>query len=309
MIPRALKTGLCTLITEAMAERIDSDDRGNVIGVSYFAGENRASARCKAVVVACGAIESARLLLNSNSPHHPRGLGNESDQVGRHLQGHYYTGALGFFDQITHDNNGPGVSIATCQFNHGNAGIVGGAMLANEFIKLPIQFWQSCFPPGVARWGLSAKNFMRENFRRLIHVQGPVQEIPHPDSRITIDPKVRDKFGIPVARLSGTTHPQTLRTAMFMREKAEQWLRAAGAETVFSWPIDLHLSAGQHQAGTCRMGNDPKTSVTDAWGRVYGHENLFVMDGSLHVTNGGFNPALTIMALAFRCGERLAAMI
>jgi choline dehydrogenase-like flavoprotein len=306
MIPRALKTGLCTLIAQTMAERIETDDRGNVIGVSYFADEKRVSARCKAVVVSCGAIESARLLLNSVSTHHPRGLGNAFDQVGRHLQGHYYTGALGFFDEITHDGNGPGVSIATCQFNHGNAGIVGGAMLANEFIKLPIKFWQSCFPPGVARWGLAAKKFMRENFRRLIHVQGPVQEIPNPDSRVTIDPKIRDKLGIPVARLSGTTHAETVRTAIFMREKAEQWLREAGAENVFSWPIDLHLSAGQHQAGTCRMGSDPKTSVTDAWGRVHGHDNLFVMDGSLHVTNGGFNPALTIMALAFRCSERLA---
>ncbi|HMB96222.1 MAG TPA: GMC oxidoreductase, partial [Tepidisphaeraceae bacterium] len=252
-----------------------------------------------------GAIESARLLLNSTSHHHPRGLGNEFDQVGRHLQGHYYTGALGYFREITHDNNGPGVSIATTQFNHGNAGIVGGAMLANEFIKLPIQFWQSCFPPGMSRWGLDAKKFMRNNFSRLIHVQGPVQEIPNPDSRVTIDVNVRDKFGVAVARLSGTTHPETVRTAEFIRDQAERWLRAAGAENVFSWPIDLHLSAGQHQAGTCRMGNDPQTSVTDSWGRVHEHENLFVMDGSLHVTNGGFNPALTIMALAFRCSEHL----
>jgi choline dehydrogenase-like flavoprotein len=273
--------------------------------VTYFAGETRISARCKAVVVCGGAIESARLLLNSTSHHHPRGLGNEFDQVGRHLQGHYYTGALGFFREITHDNNGPGVSIATCQFNHGNAGIIGGAMLANEFIKLPIQFWQSCFPPGMSRWGLDAKKFMRNNFSRLIHVQGPVQEIPNPDSRVTIDANVRDKFGVAVARLSGTTHPETVRTTEFIRDQAERWLRAAGAETVFSWPIDLHLSAGQHQAGTCRMGNDPQTSVTDSWGRVHEHENLFVMDGSLHVTNGGFNPALTIMALAFRCSEHL----
>jgi choline dehydrogenase-like flavoprotein len=310
MVPRALATGRCTLVTDAMAERIETDDGGRVIGVTFFVAEDgqpkRKSARARAIVVSCGAIESARLLLNSASPNHPRGLGNEFDQVGRHLQGHYYPGALGFFEQETYDGNGPGVSIATWQFNHGNTGIIGGAMLANEFIKTPIQFWHRAWPPGMPRWGLVAKRFMRDNYRRLVHVQGPVQEIPSPDARVTLDPRVRDKFGIPVARLSGTTHPETVRTSLFMRGKAEQWLRAAGAKTIYSGAIGLRLSAGQHQAGTCRMGSDPNKSVTDSWGCVHGHDNLLVMDGSLHVTNGGFNPALTIMALAFRCAERLA---
>ena len=311
MIPRALASGNCRLVTEAIAERVEVDERGVVCGVAFFMLENgetkRISARARAVIVAGGAIESARLLLNSASDRHPRGLGNESDQVGRHLQGHYYPGAMGIFDREVCDGNGPGVSIATCQFNHGNYGIVGGGMLANEFTKTPVQFWHGAWPAGVRRWGTAAKRFMRENFRRLVHVQGPVQEIPSAESRVTIDPRVRDRFGIPVARLSGTTHPETVRTAMFMRGKAEEWLRAAGAKTVFSRGVSLGLSAGQHQAGTCRMGNDPKFSVTDSWGRVHGHENLFVMDGALHVTNGGFNPVLTIMALGFRCARKLAA--
>src|SRR4029450_9173455 len=65
-------------------------------------------------------------------------------------------------------------------------------------------------------------------------------------------------------------------------------------------------SGGQHQAGTCRMGTNPATSVTDKWGRVWGHDNLVVVDGSLHVTNGGVNPVLTIMALAYRVSRRVA---
>jgi choline dehydrogenase-like flavoprotein len=144
---------------------------------------------------------------------------------------------------------------------------------------------------------------MREFFRRGVHVQGPVQEIPNADSRVQLDPSVRDRFGLPVARLSGTAHPATLATTEFMRGKAEEWLRAAGAETVWSFRRTLELSAGQHQAGTCRMGADPAASVTDPHGRVHGHDNLFVADGSLHVTNGGYNPALTILALAFRTAE------
>jgi choline dehydrogenase-like flavoprotein len=74
-------------------------------------------------------------------------------------------------------------------------------------------------------------------------------------------------------------------------------------------PQEPWLSGGQHQAGTCRMSEDPRGDVTDAWRRVHGHENLFASDGSLHVTNSGFNPALTIMALAFRCAAHLARLL
>jgi choline dehydrogenase-like flavoprotein len=77
---------------------------------------------------------------------------------------------------------------------------------------------------------------------------------------------------------------------------------------VWSAPPTLGMSGGQHQAGTCRMGDDPRSSVTDKWARVHGHDNLYVIDASLHVTNGGFNPVLTIMANAFRCSERLSKL-
>lgn len=262
--------------------------------------------RAKVVVSSAGAIESARLLLNSKSSSHPAGLGNRFDQVGRHLQGHTYTGAFGLFQEEVEDNNGPGVSISTCEFNHGNAGIIGGSMIANEFIKLPIVFWRTSLAPDVPRWGLANKAQMRAAFKRTLQVQGPVQEIPNPEARVQVDPQVVDGFGIPVARLSGSKHPESLRTAEFIRGKAEEWLQASGAVKIWSSPAGSGLSGGQHQAGTCRMGDDPATSVTDQWGRVHNHDNLYVIDGSLHVTNGGFNPVLTIMALAYRCAQKLA---
>lgn len=82
-------------------------------------------------------------------------------------------------------------------------------------------------------------------------------------------------------------------------------MQKCGAFQTWQTLPGLGVSGGQHQAGTCRMGNDPQTSVTNAYGRVHDIENLFIADGSLHVTNGGFNPALTIMALAFRVGEHI----
>jgi len=140
----------------------------------------------------------------------------------------------------------------------------------------------------------------------VVRVTSPVQEISSPEARVTLDPAVRDRWGRPVARLSGTTHPETVRTAAFMLAREKEWLAASGAEQIWGHVPSLKLSAGQHQAGTCRMGDDPQTSVVDGWGRVHGHDNLLVADASLHVSNGGFNPVLTVMALAFRVADHLA---
>jgi hypothetical protein len=92
------------------------------------------------VIVSGGAVESARLLLNTKHRLFPAGLGNRSDWVGRNLQGHSYSGAAGLFDYDTFDDIGPGASIAICDYNHGNPGLAGGGMLANEFIRLPIHY-------------------------------------------------------------------------------------------------------------------------------------------------------------------------
>ena len=73
---------------------------------------------------------------------------------------------------------------------------------------------------------------MRDNYRRVTDIKGPVQEIPSPDARVSLDPNVRDRYGIPVAHLSGTTHPETVRTARFMFDRAREWLGASFMESI-----------------------------------------------------------------------------
>jgi choline dehydrogenase-like flavoprotein len=147
---------------------------------------------------------------------------------------------------------------------------------------------------------------MRQFYRRHIVIMGPTQDMPIAEARIELDPKVKDHWGLPVARLSGGRHPHTIEIANRQAERAEAWLREAGAIQVWQHRAGNGLSAGQHQAGTCRMGSDPKTSVVDATYRIHDVDNVFVVDASVHVTNGGFNPALTIMANAFRAGDLIA---
>ncbi len=306
VLPVALKTGLLELRTECMAKEIVVDERGRASGVRYFDREGRSWEQpARVVVCSGGAIESARLLLNSATPTFPHGLGNRYDWVGRNLQGHTYTGAWGMFDEIVYDDLGPGATIAISDFNHGNPGMRGGGALCNEFIRLPYQF-VGARPPEVPRWGQAYKDWVRKAYRRTISVMGPTQEMPVFDSRIQLDPQVRDKFGIPVARISGPRHPHTLEISNVQAKHAEDWLKAAGAVKTWLRLSGQGTSGGQHQAGTCRMGNDAKTSVVDRDCRVHDLENVYVVDASVNVTNGGFNPVLTIMANAYRVGEKMA---
>ena len=305
VIPAALATGNCELRTGCMTREVQFDDRGRATGVAYFDPSGRLEVQpADLVVVCCGAIESARLLLNSRHKLYPNGVGNRYDWVGRNLQGHTYTGANGLFEKDLYDDIGPGASVAICDYNHGNSGLSGGAMLANEFIRLPFQFI-GLNPPDVPRWGAGHKQWMRDTYRRTSVVMGPVQEIPMFDARVQLDPKVKDGWGIPVARLSGRRHPHTLEIANFISGRAEAWLKEAGAIRTWRRVPTPALSAGQHQAGTCRMGSDPKTSVVDRNCRVHDVENVYVIDASVHVTNGGFNPVLTILANAYRTSEAL----
>lgn len=307
MVARAMATGRCDLVTGAMVLRVETDGAGKATGVT-FADHNgeQHTVNAKAIVLAGGAIETARLLLNSPSSREPAGLGNNHDLVGRNLQGHVYATAYGLFDDVVHGSAGPGVSIATTQYNHGNPGYIGGGMLADDFVQPPIIFWKNVLPPGLRRWGQAPKDFMRQNFHHVLRVAGPIHEIPDPAARVRVAGHVRDKWGQPVAMLSGRVHPETVRTAGYVHGKAHDWLRASGASRTWGAAPNPSLSGGQHQAGTCRMGTDPANSVTDAHGRVWGHDNVFVSDGGLHPTNGGFNPVLTIMALAFRNADHLA---
>ena len=306
VIPAALSTGNCELRTNCVVGSLIIDASGKITGVEYFDRDNiKQEQSADVIVIAASATETPRLLLNSTSKHYPSGIGNRYDWVGRNLQGHAYTGAFGLFEEDIFDDVGPGATLAISDFSHHNPGIIGGGILANEFTRLPYLF-SNIRPPGSPMWGEEHKEFQRKYFRRNIQVVGPVQEMPFFDSRVQVDPSVRDSWGIPVVRLSGHRHPKDAEGCEFLSRKAEMILKEAGAFQTWRHLPGPGLSGGQHQAGTCRMGDDPHTSVTDRFGRVHETPNVFVSDASLHVTNGGFNPALTIMALGYWVGEHIA---
>ncbi|MEV4262858.1 GMC family oxidoreductase [Kribbella sp. NPDC049584] len=308
-LPAALATGNCTLVTETTAERLVTDSAGRVTGVALVAdGGWRRTISCDEVVVSAGASETPRLLLNSAHDGEPHGIGNNQDQVGRHLQAHVYAGAIGLFEDEVVDLVGPGASIATCDFRHGNDGIIGGGMLANEFVPTPAATYDYLTGAGlIPPAGAASKQAMRREVRRMLRVVGPIQEVSSAESRVRVDPSVVDRFGNPVVVTSGSIHPEDVRAHGFMSAKAKAWLEEAGAIRTAVGAVGTlgRASSGQHQAGSCRMGNDPARSVTDPHGRVWGHDNVWIADASLHVTNGGVNPVLTVLANSLRIADQI----
>ncbi|MEV5072731.1 GMC family oxidoreductase [Microbacterium sp. LMI12-1-1.1] len=309
---RAHATGRCHFARLTRAVRVHVNAASIATGVTLVDERTRERREVRAglVIVSAGAVETARLLLASATDAAPAGLGNRTDQVGRHLQGHLYAGAFGVFDDDLNDFRGPGPQIATTGFRHDNAGLIGGGMIANEFVPTPVSTYAMLRAAGLLPpWGLTAKQAMRTLTKRVHRVIGPVQEVPNPASRVELDWTQRDHAGMPVVRLSGANHPEDRRMQAFLTERASEWLTASGAHTTVGWttrPPGWGPSVGQHQAGTARMGDDPATSVTDPLGRVWGHPNVLVTDTSLHVTNGGVNPMLTTIALALRVAHHAA---
>jgi choline dehydrogenase-like flavoprotein len=305
VIPVAMQTGNCEVKTNCFVYKIHTDSQQRATAVSYF-DENSKSHELEAdiIVVAASATETARLLLNSKSQQFPKGIGNDNDWVGRNLQGHAYTGATGLFDFDILDLQGPGACVAIMDYNHHNEGIIGGGLLANEFYEMPYAFSRNR-PWGSPRWGAEHKRFQRENYYRMSRMIGPIQEMPNFEMRITVDETVKDYWGIPVAALSGTRHPIDVKHCAFLSQKALEIMQKAGAKQAWAHGGGYGMAGGQHQAGTCRMGNDPATSVVDKYCRVHDLENLYIGDAGVFVTNGGFNPVLTIMAMAYRTGDHI----
>jgi choline dehydrogenase-like flavoprotein len=116
---------------------------------------------------------------------------------------------------------------------------------------------------------------------------------------ISLDPNLKDAWGLPAMRVTFESHPDDMKNRRFLMERQMEILEAAGARKKWNMPLD-DVTDSVHLMGTCRMGDDPRTSVVDRWNRSHDIRNLFIVDGSSLVTCGRQQPTETIQALAFR---------
>jgi choline dehydrogenase-like flavoprotein len=307
VIPQAEATGNCEVRPNSYVSRVEHDKRGRVTGVAYFDREGREHfQRARAVVLAANGAETPRLLLNSASPAFPQGLANSSGMVGKHLMFNYTSVARGVFEHELNEFKSVQVSRILHDFYDSDPkrGFYGGGGLDARIGPQPTIWAQRIAAEGPG-WGAALKERLRE-FPRSMQVACHGTSLPLETNNVTLDPELKDAWGIPAIRVTYRDHPDDLATARFLQDRGAEILDAAGALRVSKAPVNESTFA-VHLLGTCRMGDDPAKSVVDRDHRSHDVPNLFICDGSSLVTSGRGQPTMTIQALAFRAGEHLAA--
>ena len=308
VIPKAVATGRCEIRPNSYARKVETDAKGRATGVKYFdADKKEVFQRAKAVVVCANGAETPRLLLNSASNLFPHGLANSSGVVGKYLMPNGAGLAVGVFD---HEVNGFKGIVATrvvwdLYELDPKLGLVGGGGFDYRFDVTPIQFASDVgIPPKAPKWGKEYKRWIAQTYTRSVLCFGHTTSLPVATNSISLDPTVKDAWGVPAIRVTYSDHPQDLKLYKYFAERSEELLRASGAAQTWQLPVESQNFA-VHLLGTCRMGNDPKTSVVDRYNRAHDVKNLFIVDGSSLVTSGRGQPTMTIQALAFRAGDNI----
>jgi choline dehydrogenase-like flavoprotein len=307
----AEKTGRCEIRPNSYVHRIETDANGRAIGAVYF-DEQRDThlQKAKAVVVCANGAETPRLLLLSANKQFPNGLANSSGFVGKNLMLNSGAISMGVFEHPLNDYKGFAVSRIFHDFYELDAqkvGFYGGGGIDARFDMTPIGFAMGGLPPDTPRWGKDFKAALSHNFTRTMEIFCHGTSLPLENNSFSLDPDLKDAWGLPALRLTYKDHPDDLKLVNWLNVRAQELLEAAGAEKKWSYPAQEQQFA-VHLLGTCRMGNDPKTSVINPDHRTHDVKNLFLCDGSSLVTSGRGQPTMTIEALAFRAADRITAL-
>jgi choline dehydrogenase-like flavoprotein len=332
LIKPAMATGNIDVIPMAMAREVLTDDNGLATGISYVSKDDMQEYQVmgRSVILAASACESARLMLNSRSARHPNGLCNSSGVVGHYL--HDSTGAAmggilpNLFGRKRYNEDG-----------------VGGMHVyspwwgENKKLDFPrgyhIEYWGGMSQPAYGfGWGIEGLNgtyavngkkkegggygaSLKEDYRYFygagVGMAGRGEAIATYDNYCEIDPSVVDKYGIPVLRFNVKWSDHEVKQAKHMKETFKEIMHNMGA--VITWGDDGPENSygletpGKiiHEAGTARMGDDPKTSALNKWNQGHDCRNLFVVDGAAFTSQADKNITWTIMALSMRASEYL----
>jgi choline dehydrogenase-like flavoprotein len=310
VIPEAERTGRCEIRPESYVHEIRTNAAGRVTGVAYFDKEKRDNfQKAKAVVVCANGAETPRLLLLSQSSQFPQGLANSSGLVGRHLMFNGLAMANAIYEHPLNEYKSQVVTRVIHDFYEldPKLGFCGGGGMDMRFDLMPIGFALNGLPPDAPLWGAEFKKQIQNNFTRTAYVFGHATSLPVPTNSISLDPDVKDAWGVPAARVTYKDHPDDLKTAQFLLDRGMELLDASPALRKWSVPVS-EQQFGVHLLGTCRMGKDPKTSVINPDHRAHDVPNLFLCDGSSFVTSGRGQPTMTIQALAFRAADRIVRL-
>ncbi|HEX5481991.1 MAG TPA: GMC family oxidoreductase [Terriglobia bacterium] len=312
LMPIAHKTGNLTLRTNAVAWKVLLDSEGKAKSVLFIDRLTRQAEEAygKVIVLGAGSLESTRILLNSGD--RPASFANSSGALGKYFCEQIMAGdIMGLIPQLRGNRNtagdarpdGTGIYIPRFRnlqekrqdFIRGYGFEGGGG--SSEY-------------PGFARkiqgFGAKFKDDIKKNYATVISIGSFGEVLPRAENFVEIDPVVKDAWGIPVLRFNIEWGPNELAMAKDMIETQREMFKAAGVEVLSERTKALPPGWSIHEAGTARMGNDPKKSVLNPLNRCHDIKNLYVTDASCFVNSSEKNPTLTIMALAMRAADHIA---
>ena len=304
--PKALAAGV-DLRTHARVLRIETGRDGRAIGAVYkdrLAGTEHLQ-KATVVVVAGNGVGTPRLLLMSDN------LANASDQVGRNLLHHTLVGGEIWVDEPLGSHMGALGALISAEFaetdpkrgfvNGFNFNCVGSAGAGGQALGFLTE--------ARAPWGQGHHAWFRRHFSHGCAVFAIGDDLPQADNRVTLSATATDADGLPAPAIAYMPHENDRRMMAYALERISEIATAADA---FDYRLQDYVGAdgiyrtpAWHLLGTCRMGDDPETSVVDRWHRAWEVPNLYICDGSSLVTGGVVNPTSTISALALRCAEHL----
>jgi choline dehydrogenase-like flavoprotein len=317
-VAKALATGNCELRANAMVEAITIDGSGGANGCTYRDVEGiEHGVRARIVCVCCSAVETARLLLLSTSSSFPDGLANGSGLVGRNLQFHGFSNGRARFRYANHPDKplrhpAPFLECSIADHYFLPAGVSdlpkGGLIRFGFPAASPVAAAQRAAEDGQdLLWGSRLERRLREYFHEYRTVDFEVFHdfIPNDRTFVTLDPDVRDKWGLPVARIHLDVPAHHRVAGRWLVERGLEAFAEMGADEVS--PEEVGETAPYLVHGTCRAGSDPATSVLDQYCQAHQVPGLFVVDGSFMPTSGGAPPTLTIMANSLRTADHILA--
>jgi choline dehydrogenase-like flavoprotein len=321
LIHDALKTGNCSVIPNAKVFHLETDGNHKIVKAWYYDPDGQKQFVTATIfVVAAQAVETSRLLLMSKNKEYPNGLANTNGQVGKNLI--FSAGGVGggefnlneFDEKTAKELAKPGVFINRTiqdfyEIEDPKTGkkIKGGTVdflfeHANPVSKAIRQKWDDY---GDLRFGKTLKKQLKNYFTniRKLKFEIFVDWLPNNNCFVDLSDNVKDKWGDPVAKIRVGYHPHDLKVAEKLAVHSKKILAEMGAKNIYAGisgtpPNNL-------QAGGCRFGNDPKTSVLNKYCKAHDVENLYVTDGSFMPTGGSVTYTWTIYANSFRIADIL----